>query len=135
MPCAQRYGCGRALASVPRRRVAATTPHPRRIAAMALEPAIQGDVQRETYPWPLSVPRYPVTRNTNSKFESRNKFKSQKKPLRDNGLYHSKTSAYCRWNLRELLIQLGDQYHELAIGLNFREKGASSRCRPGSEFS
>src|SRR5262245_19973901 len=70
MPCAQRYGCGRALASVPRRRVAATTPHPRTIAAMALEPAIQGDVQREAYSWPLSVPRYPVTRNTNSKVET-----------------------------------------------------------------
>src|SRR5215471_2585103 len=135
MPCGQRYGCGRVVVSAPRRPVAATTPHPRRIAAMALEPAIQGDVQRETYSWPLSVPRYPVTRNTNSKFESRNKFKSQKKPLRDNRLYHSKTSAYCRWNLCELLIQLDDQYHEPAIRLNFREKRTSCRRRPGSEFS
>ena len=49
--------------------------------------------------------------------------------------YNSSASACRRWNLRELLIQLGHQYHEPAIRLNFREKGTACRRRPGSKFS
>jgi hypothetical protein len=55
--------------------------------------------------------------------------------LRDNRLYHSKASASRRRDLHELLIQLGHQYHELTVGLNFREEGASCRRWPRSEFS
>ena len=56
--------------------------------------------------------------------------------LRDNRLYHCKASARAlRWDLHELLIQLGHQYHELTVGLNFREEGASCRRWPRSEFS
>src|SRR5262249_20096435 len=49
--------------------------------------------------------------------------------------YNSKASAYRRGNLRQLLIQLGHQYHEPSIRLNFREKGAPCPRGPGSEFS
>ena len=55
--------------------------------------------------------------------------------LRDNRLYNSKASACRRRDLHELLIQLGHQYHELTVGLNFREEGASCRRWPRSEFS
>src|SRR5215471_2500438 len=49
--------------------------------------------------------------------------------------YNSNASAYCRGNLRELLVQLGHQYHESAIGLNFREEDTSCLYRPRSKFN
>src|SRR5262245_51810325 len=49
--------------------------------------------------------------------------------------YNTKASACCRWDRHELLVQLGHQYHELTVGLNFREEGASCLCWPRSKFS
>ena len=50
--------------------------------------------------------------------------------------YNSKDSACdLRRNFRELLIQLGQQDNDPTIRLNLREKSASCRYRPGSEFS
>ena len=47
---------------------------------------------------------------------------------------HGKTSACRRRDLHEFLIQLGQQYHEPAIGLNFREEDTSCLRGPSPKF-
>src|SRR5262245_42127972 len=57
-------------------------------------------------------------------------------PVRDRSQAYTDTRSECRRrDLHELLVQLGHQYHELTVGLNFREEGASYLCWPRSEFS